>query len=67
MQKSGLFQRIGLAICGKCTKIRVQGHEQGFKGSILITKTWFLCRMVLEWRKREHGDVEEAMQGDLMT
>ena len=23
--------------------------------------------MVLEWREREHGDVEEAMQGDLMA
>ena len=27
----------------------------------------FLCRMVLEWREREHGDVEEVMQGDLMA
>ena len=25
-----------------------------------------LCRMVLEWREREHGDVEEIVQGDLM-
>ena len=32
----------------------------------MIKKTWFLCKMVLEWREREHGDVEEAMQGDLM-
>ena len=23
--------------------------------------------MVLEWRKREHGDVEEDVQGDLMA
>ena len=23
--------------------------------------------MVLEWREREHGDVEVAMQGDLMA
>ena len=22
--------------------------------------------MVLEWREREHGDVEEVVQGDLM-
>ena len=27
----------------------------------------FLCRMVLEWREREHGDVEEVVQGDLMA
>ena len=27
----------------------------------------FLCRMVLDWREREHGDVEEAVQGDLMA
>ena len=27
----------------------------------------FLSRMVLEWRERENGDVEEAMQGDLMA
>ena len=26
-----------------------------------------LCRMVLELRKREHGYVEEAVQGDLMA
>ena len=26
-----------------------------------------MCRMVLEWREREHGDVEEAIQGDLMA
>ena len=25
----------------------------------------FLLMMVLEWREREHGDVEEVMQGDL--
>ena len=24
-----------------------------------------MCRMVLEWREREHGDVEEDVQGDL--
>ena len=29
--------------------------------------SYFLCRMVLEWREREHGDVEEAMQGDVMA
>ena len=23
--------------------------------------------MVLEWREREHGDVEEAVRGDLMA
>ena len=27
----------------------------------------FLCRMMLELREREHGDVEEAVQGDLMA
>ena len=26
-----------------------------------------MCRMVLEGREREHGDVEEAVQGDLMA
>ena len=26
-----------------------------------------MCRMVLEWREREHGDVEVAVQGDLMA
>ena len=26
-----------------------------------------MCRMVLEWREREHGDVEEAVWGDLMA
>ena len=27
----------------------------------------FLCRMVLEWREREHGDVEEVVRADLMA
>ena len=26
-----------------------------------------MCKMVLEWREREHGDVEEVVQGDLMA
>ena len=26
-----------------------------------------LCRMVIEWREREHGDVEEAVRTDLMA
>ena len=26
-----------------------------------------MCMMVLEWREREHGDVEEVVQGDLMA
>ena len=31
-------------------------------------ETWkYLCRMVLEWREREHGVVEEAVQADLMA
>ena len=25
-----------------------------------------MCRMVLEWREREHGDVEESVQASLM-
>ena len=25
-----------------------------------------MCRMVLEWREREHGDVDEVVQADLM-
>ena len=27
----------------------------------------FMCRMVLEWREHEHGDVEEAVRADLMA
>ena len=26
-----------------------------------------MCRMVLEWREREHVDVEEAVRGDLIA
>ena len=33
-----------------------------------MDKTQILCpRMVLEWKKREHGDVEEAVMVDLMA
>ena len=27
----------------------------------------FYCRMVLEWREREHGEVEEAIRADVMA
>ena len=30
-------------------------------------KLFLMCKMVLEWRERECGDVEEAVQGDLMA
>ena len=31
-------------------------------------ETWqYLCRMVLEWREREHGDVEQVVQANLMA
>ena len=30
-------------------------------------KSCFMWRMVLEWRERENGDVEEAVQGDLIA
>ena len=26
-----------------------------------------MCRMVLEWREREHGDVEEVLRADIMA
>ena len=26
-----------------------------------------MCKLVLEWREREHGDVEEAVRVDLMA
>ena len=26
----------------------------------------FMCRMVVEWREHEHGDVEETVRADLM-
>ena len=27
----------------------------------------FMCNRVLEWREREHGDVEEAVRADIMA
>ena len=27
----------------------------------------FSCRMVLEWREHEHGEVEEAVRADIMA
>ena len=30
-------------------------------------KILLMCRMVLEWREREHGDIEEDVRGDLMA
>ena len=43
----------------------VQGRKDGFYGKIMI-KICVLCRMVLEWRERKHGDVEEAVQAVIM-
>ena len=48
-------------------KIHVQGRKDDFQRKILMKLKKTLCRMVLEWREREHGDVEEAVQGDLMA
>ena len=48
-------------------------HECGIRAANVISKVNTnetqkkLCRMVLEWRDKKHGDVEEAVQGDLMT
>ena len=57
----------------KCVRTRLF-----YKQSRIGPRTWFLwanndqnlcfmCRMVLEWREREHGDVEEVVQADLMA
>ena len=71
------FSHIGLDICGKCPQSRI--HTQLFsKQSHMRPRSRFFkcsndsnlnltCMMVLEWREREHGDVEEAVCGDLMA
>ena len=76
MQKSLVFPRIGLDIHGKHPQICV--HTQLFnKQSCMQPRSMifkcsngsnsnFMCRMVLEWRECEHGDVEEAVRADLM-
>ena len=73
----GIFPRIGLAIRGKTSQNRVhmrlfgkqsrmQPRTRFFKVNI-AQKLLLMCKMVLEWREREHGDVEEAVRGDLMA
>ena len=77
MQISGLFHCIGMKIRRKCHEIHVCMQLFCRKSHIGL-RTWFLwenndqnlkfmCRMVLEWREREHGDVKEAIQAGLMA
>ena len=77
MQVSKLFPPIGMAICGKQDRNHV--HMQLFwKQPRMTPRTKifmnlmdilvnFSCRMVLEWREREHGDVEEAVRAERMA
>ena len=46
---------------------RILGRKDEFQRKILMKLKKCLCRMVLEWREREHVDVEEAVQGYLMA
>ena len=41
-------------------------HTKIYKNLIDILVN-FSCRMVLEWREREHGDIEEAVRADRMA
>ena len=77
MQKSRIFLRIALAICEKTSKTHVHMRLFGKQPCMLPCTRFFkvyndqklflMCRMVLEWREEEHGDVEVAVQGDLMA
>ena len=48
-------------------QIRFSKAQIRFSKANANQNSGFLCRMVLEWREREHGDVEEVVQGDLMA
>ena len=73
----GIFLCIGLTIRRKfhenCVHTRLfcrQSHigpHSIFLWENNDQKFCFLCRMVLEWREREHGDVEKVVQDDLMA
>ena len=43
------------------------GPQTRFSKEITDQNFGFLCRMVLEWREREHGDVEDDVQGDIIA
>jgi hypothetical protein len=46
----------------KLSHIKV--HEKYFE-MVLTQKKWFLlCRMVIEWREREHEEIDVAMGRD---
>ena len=73
----GVFSCIGLAIRRKtsqnrvhtrlsCKQLRMRSRIRIFK-VYNDQKSFFMCRMVLEWREREHGDVEELVRGELMA
>ena len=77
MQKSRVFPHIGLDIHEKCPQSHVhtwlfskqscmRPHSMIFKYSNGSNSN-FMCKMVLEWREREHGDVEGAVRADLMA
>ena len=49
-----------------CKQLCMQPHTRFFK-VYNDQKLFLMCRIVLEWRDREHGYVEEAIRGYLMT
>jgi hypothetical protein len=40
----------------------VQVHEHFFLGIFKSRERLFLCRMVLEWREREHEEIDEMVE-----
>ena len=72
-----VFLHIGLDIREKCPQSRVHmrlfskqsqmGPRSMFFKYSKGQNSNFMCRMVLEWRECEHGDVEEAVRADLIA
>ena len=54
-------------ILGCLENSRICGHAQMIFKCSNGSNSNFMCRMVLEWREHEHGDVEEAVRADLMA
>ena len=77
MQKSRVFPRIGLDIRRKCPQSRVYTRLFSKQSCMGLRSMFFkysngqnsnfMCRMVLEWRECEHGDVKEAVMADIMS
>ena len=59
-----LNSRVHMRLFGKQSRMRPRSMFFKYSNG---QNSNFMCRMVLEWREHEHGDVEEVVRAYLMA